>query len=1035
MITKIEYDTFIRSWQILPANSMNVLLGAGASISSGIPTGWMLMWEFKKKIYLSQNKHVREEKFKDLESESNQKILQEYFNTHEGYPKFGDPLEYSFYFEKCFPQAIHRQFYIQELIKDKKPALGYLCLGGLINSGHIKHIWSTNFDDLVEKGVSRIDHSKSFACYSPETIGKYVQLNFSDPCVMKLHGDFRYDFLQNTVAETSAMALEKQLHQEFVEQHKKKGLIVIGYSGSDDSIKNVISESINSDNPFPLGLIWCIRKGETPKPEVIELVNKANSKNKNSGFLEIENFDDFLYQLYVGKKLKNEEVDKIAEALFEKRQPFKAKQATPQSFAPLKLNCFKIISIPKNIYSSQTKIKTWKELNAFKEGKDMIVAPSRGKTYFFGDLEKIKGYCKEILEKEIEIEDVKNEWLRNEDSFFKSMLYDLIEAALKEKLGLICTRKKSGTKKFYSPSHTIATDNSNYVTFEAIEIQLNYLNDQLWINLMPCVEAISKRQPENRLSKQALANKILSQRYNQQYNGTLKFWNDLFTQAFGSPMELKYFGFSIQVNALNAFAGAKINEKITSFEGAFNLVEPKLKFNLSDNNYSTIHPLKGLKDFYPLDYSFTTDHNLKSTLKLAIISPDDKFDLLIKQLNLLKSNVPIKSEREYLIDYPGFDTVYQKYIDFPVSSTSELCSLIKSSEVSSMNIQQFYDLIKRKIDYFDSIKGDFNLIILYIPKAWERFREQKTDNFYFDLHDSVKLYCAKKHIKVQFIEEKSLNYFDQSKVQWWLSLGLYTKSNGIPWMLEASNDSSAYVGLGFAIKKTATKNKVVMGCSQIFDSTGQGLRFMLQPLNNPVIRGKNPFMSKEDARRIMLKLRESYNRLDTNGKLEKIVIHKTTYFTRDEMEGIGQALEGVPQIELLQIQELHSWRGIQGAYDASGKPIIHSYPVKRGTTVQLDNHSFLLWTHGNVTDSSLNGANYYQGKRGIPAPLLVKRFRGFDSIETTANEILSLTKMNWNGGELYKKTPVTLEFSKRLSQMSKQDEQLNNTPYDFRFFI
>lgn len=1033
MIRKIEYDTFLRSWQVTPANSINILLGAGASISSGIPTGWMLMWEFKKKIYLSQNKHVREEKFKDLENELNQKTLQEYFDSNEGYPKHGDPLEYSFYFEKCFPQAIHRQFYIQDVIKDKKPGLGYLCLGSLINSGVVKHVWSTNFDDLVEKGVSRIDHTKSFASYSPETAGKYAQLNFLDPCVLKLHGDFRYDFLQNTVQETSA--LEKELHKEFVEQHKKKGLIVIGYSGSDESIKSVINDVLTNDNSFPLGLTWCIRKGETPKQEVIELIEKANEKNNNSGFLEIENFDDFLFQLYVGKKLQNNEVDRIAETLFEKKQPFKAKQATPQTFAPVKLNCFKVLSIPKNIYSTETKIKTWKELNAFKEGKNMIVAPARGKTFFFGDLETIKGFCKDILEKDIEIEDVKNEWLSKEDSFFISMLYDIIVESFKNKLDLVCTRKSGGTKKFYSPNHKIVTDNNYFDTYEAVEIQLNYINQELWINVMPSVEAISKRQPENRFFKQALANKVMSNRHNSDYNAKFKFWNDLLVNAFGNPIELNYFGFTIQINNLNAFAGAKINEKINTFEGAFNLKEPKLKFSLSDSNYATIHPLKGLSDFSPLDYSFTTDHSLKSTLKLAIICPDDKFDVLIKQLNLLKSQVTFKSEKDYLIDYPGFDTAYQKYIDFPVSSSSEHCSLIKSAEVVNMNIQQFYDLVKRKIDYFDSLKGDFNIIILYIPKEWERFRELKTDSFYFDLHDSVKLYCAKRHIKVQFIEEKSLNYYDQSKVQWWLSLGLYTKANGIPWMLETSNESSAFVGLGFAIKKNAVKNKVVMGCSQIFDSTGQGLRFMLQPLNNPIIRGKNPFMSKEDARRIMLKLRESYNRLDPNGKLEKVVIHKTTYFTRDEMEGIGQALEGIPQIELLQIQEHHSWRGIQGAYDQNGKPMIHSYPVKRGTTVQLDNNSFLLWTHGNVNNEALKSVNYYQGGRGIPAPLLIKRFRGYDSIETTANDILSLTKMNWNGGELYKKTPVTLEFSKKLSQMSKQDEQLNNTPYDFRFFI
>jgi hypothetical protein len=41
--------------------------------------------------------------------------------------------------------------------------------------------------------------------------------------------------------------------------------------------------------------------------------------------------------------------------------------------------------------------------------------------------------------------------------------------------------------------------------------------------------------------------------------------------------------------------------------------------------------------------------------------------------------------------------------------------------------------------------------------------------------------------------------------------------------------------------------------------------------------------------------------------------------------------------------------------------------------------------------------------------------------------------MNWNGRQLYKVLPVTLDFSKVLSKMAKQTELLDNIPYDFRF--
>ena len=156
------------------------------------------------------------------------------------------------------------------------------------------------------------------------------------------------------------------------------------------------------------------------------------------------------------------------------------------------------------------------------------------------------------------------------------------------------------------------------------------------------------------------------------------------------------------------------------------------------------------------------------------------------------------------------------------------------------------------------------------------------------------------------------------------------------------------------------------------------------------------------------------------------------------MQGIAEALEGIDNIELLQIQKYSNWRAIRGEKNRITHQIkIHGYPIQRGTVIQLDDFSFLLWTHGSVLDNDVagTGRNYYQSGRGIPAPLLIRRFRGKDPIETTTKDILALTKMNWNGGELYKTLPVTLDFSKRLSRYAKQTESLQAIPYDFRFFM
>lgn len=111
--------------------------------------------------------------------------------------------------------------------------------------------------------------------------------------------------------------------------------------------------------------------------------------------------------------------------------------------------------------------------------------------------------------------------------------------------------------------------------------------------------------------------------------------------------------------------------------------------------------------------------------------------------------------------------------------------------------------------------------------------------------------------------------------------------------------------------------------------------------------------------------------------------------------------------------------------------------MKRGLTVKLNKDSFLLWSHGCIIHQELSGKlNYYKGLRGIPAPLLIRRFSGKCSGEILAQEILMLTKMNWNSGDsLYKTLPVTLDFAKVLARMSKQNEAIYDKAYDFRYFM
>ena len=381
--------------------------------------------------------------------------------------------------------------------------------------------------------------------------------------------------------------------------------------------------------------------------------------------------------------------------------------------------------------------------------------------------------------------------------------------------------------------------------------------------------------------------------------------------------------------------------------------------------------------------------------------------------------------------FGGFESVFKRALNIPSENDNNKVLLYNQAQTISMNEVDFISLIKRNIDILSG-QHNFDIAIIYIPNTFARFRENHLTDF--NLHDAIKLYATDRSIKVQFIEERSIDYYDQCKVMWGLSTSLYAKATGVLWQPVTLNKDTAFVGVSYAL----SKNKgICIGCSQLFDSTGTGIRLLLRKIDDPGYFGRNPYMKSDEARSMMSALRDQYYKCDPTNQLKRIVVHKTTPFTSEEIKGFTQALEGIDDIELLQIQEYSPWRAIRfDSPDYKGESA--RFAIHRGTALPLDSDCFLLWTHGCIQHNDLSGAgyNYYKGGRGVPSPLLIKRFYGKASGDVLVNEIMMLTKMNWNSGDsLYKQLPVTLDFAKVLSRMSKQDEAIYNKPYDFRYFM
>lgn len=403
-------------------------------------------------------------------------------------------------------------------------------------------------------------------------------------------------------------------------------------------------------------------------------------------------------------------------------------------------------------------------------------------------------------------------------------------------------------------------------------------------------------------------------------------------------MIFEYEGFQLEFQTPALSCGGRNRQDNWPELSAWIYPETPMRFSEKDFSKSNINQLKGLINFGPIDCSYTSDKVVRNPVKLAILAPNEYLPNVLAHLNGLNERNSPKGKDQFLQNYEGFLLVYRRPLLIPTVG-SDLCIGYSEKTALTMSPDNFLAFLKRGMDHFATKSTDFHVLVIYIPKSFSVFRESKSISADFNLHDAIKLYATDRGIRVQFIEERSINTYDPCKVRWGLSTSLYAKSSGVLWHPQAIHDGTAYVGISYA---QSEEKGICIGCSQLFDSTGTGIRMILRKIDNPHFYGKkNPYMGREEARILMSELREQYYQSASVSKLNRIVVHKTTPFMKEEIIGITQAFEGVANIELIQIQEYSPWRAIRFGEQAAKNA--ENFSIKRGTTVQLSENSFLLW--------------------------------------------------------------------------------------------
>jgi NAD-dependent SIR2 family protein deacetylase len=555
MINSISAGELSRIFTVRTQPEFMLFLGAGASASSGIPTASEMTWMFKREIFCSEN-NVSPANFKDLSVESVREKLQRHIEKQSWYKSIDPGNEYSRLFEIAWKDNTDRREFIQRCVREASPSIGYKFLGKLIEDSRITNILTTNFDDLIERGLP--EHNNSILIISPESESRLEEVKISPPIpqLFKLHGDFRYDKLQNTSNEVQE--LNQKMQERLLDFFREYGVIFVGYSGRDQSVLEMLRKAVEDERSFRKGFYWCVIKDGEPSSAIREIIKTLKDTGRQADFVRIVSFDEFLYLLYKQCGLKSDAIDTIAKERFEQRRPFTYSTGENKSGQIIKLNSIQIREYPTTLYQFETDLRDWEDLQALVNGQNIVAALYKDHVIAVGSRPLIEATFDGHINNDISTFHILPGHLARNQGFVFYIFHKLINSSLTEQKSL----KQLGNRNFYllpngNSTYSFKDKESNETirvnlserkylkdttccAHPAFSYQLQFHDNELYFVLKP--EVVLTSNGKDLLvspNKKIICNEITSKRYNKALNDQLLFWLDYLSDDNGN-IELTY---------------------------------------------------------------------------------------------------------------------------------------------------------------------------------------------------------------------------------------------------------------------------------------------------------------------------------------------------------------------------------------------------------------------------------------------------------------------------------------------------------------
>jgi argonaute-like protein implicated in RNA metabolism and viral defense len=275
------------------------------------------------------------------------------------------------------------------------------------------------------------------------------------------------------------------------------------------------------------------------------------------------------------------------------------------------------------------------------------------------------------------------------------------------------------------------------------------------------------------------------------------------------------------------------------------------------------------------------------------------------------------------------------------------------------------------------------------------------------------------NIPIQIVRDRivkpSKEMQDEATIAWNFFTALYYKASGTPWALKKdATNNTCFAGISFY--KSRDKSTTQTSVTQIFNEQGNGVILRGTPVKESK-KDKQPHLSEQQAFDLLYNsLKEYYEAVKIYP--QRLVIHKSSNYSEEEIEGFEKVAEkmNINSLDLVTIMPTNFRLYREG-----------NYPPLRGTMLSLDKQRHFLYTRGFV--------DYYGTYPGryIPSPIEIRLFSYDESPEQICNEILALTKMNWNNTQFDRKFPITIDCSRNVGEILKYlaEDQKPQIKYSF----